>query len=94
MWGAVKLMLCNKSVSSKKIVLVEIQKILMTDIKTAKMLNDFFSNTIKTVGIPKFNHIDPFSDKVNDPPMKAILKYRKHQGILTIKGKCKSNLLF
>lgn len=77
-----------------KIVLIENKKILMTDIKITKMLNDFFSNTIKTVGIPKFNHIDPFSDKVNDPPMKAILKYRKHQGILTIKGKCKSNLLF
>ena len=77
-----------------KIVLVENKKILMTDIKITKMLSDFFSNTIKTVGIPKFNQSDPVSDKVNDPPMKAILKYRKHPSILTIRGKCKSNLLF
>ena len=48
-------MLLNKSVSSKKIILVENQKILITENEIAKTLNDFFSNTIKTSGIPKFD---------------------------------------
>ena len=73
-WGALKPMLSNKFLSSEKLILVENQKILMTDIEIIQS--------------------DPVSDKVIVPPMKAILKYRKHPSILTIKGKCKRNLLF
>ena len=39
----------------------------------AKTLSDFFSQTIKTLGITKFNQSDPVSAKVNDPTIKAIL---------------------
>ena len=31
----------------------------MTESQIPKNLNDFFSNTIKTLGIPKFDQIDP-----------------------------------
>ena len=58
----------------------------------AKTLSDFFSQTIKTLRIPKFHQSDPVSAKVNDPTIKAILKYRKNSSILTIKAKCKRNL--
>ena len=60
-------MLPNKSVSSEKIILVENQNILMTENKIAKTLSDFFSNSIKTQDIPKFNQSDGVSDKVREP---------------------------
>ena len=61
----------------------------MSEIQRAKTLNDFFSNTIKNLGIPKFDQSDPVSDNVNDDTLKAILKHCKHPSILTI-----SNLWF
>ena len=60
-------MLPNKSVSSEKIILVENQNILMIENKIAKTLSDFFSNSIKTQDIPKFNQSDGVSDKVRKP---------------------------
>ena len=77
-------MLPNKAISSKKIILVENQKILMTENQIATTLNDFFSNTIKTLGIPKCDQSDPVLDTVNDDTLKAVLKHRKHPSILTI----------
>lgn len=82
---AVKSMLSNKSVSSKKMILVESQKVLMNDNQLPKTLNNFFSNTITILGIPRFNQSDPFSDNVSDPTLKAILKYLKHPSILITK---------
>ena len=62
-------MLANQSTASDKIILVENQKILMADNQIVKTLNDFFSNTIKTLGISKSNQSDLISDKVNDPTL-------------------------
>ena len=61
----------------------------MTEHQIAKTLNDFFSNTIKNLGIPKCDQSDSVSDNANDDTLKAILKHRKHPSILTI-----SNLWF
>ena len=47
-WKTIKPMLSNKSVSNEKIILVENQKILSNDNDIAKVLNDFFSNIVKT----------------------------------------------
>ena len=66
-WKIIKPMLVNKFVSSEKLILVENQKILMNDNEIPKTLHDFFSNTNRTLHIPKLNQSDPVSDKVNDP---------------------------
>ena len=66
---SVKPILANQSAAGDKIILVENQKILMTDNQIVKTLNDFFSNTIKTLGIPKSNQSDLISNKVNDPTL-------------------------
>ena len=80
-------MLSNKSVCINKIILVESQKILMNDNQIAKTLNDFFSNIIEILGIPRFNQTYPVSDNVSDPTLRAIFKYLKHPSISITKKK-------
>ena len=42
----------------KKIVLVEKEEILTNDSFVAKVLNNFFYNTVKTLGISDYMHTD------------------------------------
>ena len=81
----------NKFVNNEKITLVDNEKIITNDKEIAKVLNDFFSNIIKTLNIPKKDHTDSI---VENPTLKAILKYRKHPSILAIKRKLKSGPVF
>ena len=88
-------MLSNKFVTSEKIALVDNDKIITNDKKIAKVLNDFLSNIIKTLNIPKKNHTDSIIENVRDPTLKAILNiYRKHHSILAIKKRIKSDAVF
>ena len=87
-------MLSNKYVNSKKITLANNEKIITNDKEIAKVLNDFFSNIIKTLNIPKKDHTDSIVENVRDPTLKAILKYRKHPSILAIKRRIKSSPVF
>ena len=66
----------------------------MNDNETAKALNDFYSNIIKTVSTPVFNQSDTVSDNATDPIVKATLKCCKNPNILTIKEKYKNNSQF
>ena len=80
-------MLSYKSVNSKKITLVDNEKIITNDKEIAKVLNDFHSNIIKTLNIPQKNHTNSIIENVRNPTLKAILKYREHPGILAIEIK-------
>ena len=51
-------MLSNKFLNSEKITLVDNEKIITNDKEIAKLLNDLFSNIIKTLNIPQKNHCD------------------------------------
>ena len=87
-------MLSNKFVNSEKITLVDNSKTITSGKEIAKVLNDFFSNVIKTLNIPQKNHTDSIIENVRDPTLKAILKYCKHPSILAIKIKNKSGPVF
>ena len=87
-------MLSNKFVNNEKITLVDNEKIITNDKEIAKVLNDFFSNIIKTLNIPKKDHTDSIVENVRDPILKAILKYRKNTSILAIKRRIKSGPVF
>ena len=93
-WKTVKSMLSNKFVNSEKITLVDNEKIITNGKEIAKVLNDFFSNIIKTLDIPKKDHIDSVIENIRDPTLKAKLKYRKHPSILAIKRWIKSGPVF
>ena len=84
-WGVVKPFLSNKVVYNERITIVEDDKIIENDKNTASMLNEFFSNIITTLGIPQYNETEPVSYNIGDPLMKAIMKYRFHPSIVTIK---------
>ena len=56
--------------------LVENDKIVGNDKNNASILNEFFSNIIKTLGILQSNETKPVSHTIGDPLMKAIMKYR------------------
>ena len=93
-WGVVKPVLSNKVMPSEKITLVENDDILENDKRTATVFNNFFSNIITNLGIPQYIEEEPISQDIDDPLMKAIVKYRNHPSIVAIKGKCDSGLSF
>ena len=93
-WKTVKPMHSNKFVNNEKITLVDNEKIITNDKEIAKVLNEFFSNIIKTLNIPKKDHIDSIVENVRDPTLKAILKYCKYPSILAIKRGIKSGPVF
>ena len=46
----------------------------------------FFSNAVKNLEIPKFSNTNPFSEKLSDSTLNAILKYKNHPSIVAIRN--------
>ena len=91
-WKTVKPLLSDKSVSREKINLTENEKMLTSESETAETLNNFFSNIVKKLNIPKFNSNNSVTENMKGPVFKAILKYKNHPSILAIqKKKTKKN---
>ena len=78
----------------KKITLIEKNKIIKTDSKTANVLNTSFSTIISNLNIPEYQVSDPISNDVRDPALKSIPKYKDHPSIKAIKKIAKPNSLF
>ena len=47
-------------------------------------MNNYFSNIVKKLEIPKFEASDLDTGNIVDPVFKAILKYKNHSSILSI----------
>ena len=92
-WGVVKPLLSNKVVYNERITLVEDNKIVENDKNTASILNKFFCN-ITTPRIPHYNETEPVSRNIADPLTKAIIKYRFHLSIVSIKKNCNASSCF
>ena len=54
----------------------------------------FFSNIVSDIRIPYYNNCDPLAGKIQEPVLKATLKYRNHPRIFTIGEVCKKNPQF
>ena len=93
-WKTVKPFLTDKTPSDEKITLIENNKIVKTDTKTANVLNFFFSTIIINLNIPEYPVSDPISNDINDPVLKSILKYKDHPSIKAIEKISKVNNLF
>ena len=72
----VKPLFLNKIIFNEKITLPEDDNIVENDKNTASVLNEFFSNIITTLVIPKYNETEPVSHKIGDPLTKAIILHR------------------
>ena len=49
---------------------------------------------VKTLGISDYMHSHPLAKEVNDPTLRAIMKYQNHPSVLTILDKHKNNSIF
>ena len=68
-------MLSKKIKSNERINLIENDEISQTEKGTATVLNAFFSNIIQNLDIQQYNVDGPICQNINDPPLKAIVRY-------------------
>ena len=50
-----------------------------------------FLTCIKKLEISQYNQVDPICQKIKDPVIKAIIKYRNHQSIIANKERCSNS---
>ena len=93
-WKTVKPFLSDKNLFDEKITLIEKDKIIKTDTKTADVLNIFFSTIISNLNIPEYPVSDLISNDNNDPVLKSILKHKDHPSIKAIVKISKLSSLF
>ena len=86
-WKTLKTFLLDKATSTQKITLIDNDKIVKNDGDIAGVLNTFFSD----LKIPDYNNCHPLTENIQEPVLKAIVKYRNHLSILTIGEVCKKN---
>ena len=51
---------------------------LKAESETSETLNDFFSNIVKNLNIPRYSRTDSVTENITDSTLKAILKYKDH----------------
>ena len=83
-WKIVKPVLSKKIKSNERTTLIENDEIIKTEIGTAKALNAFFSNILQNLDIQQYNVDDSICENVNNPILKAIVRYRNHPNIVAI----------
>ena len=93
-WKVVKPLFSDKSITGDKINLTENGEYVKTEMKTAEVFNSFFSNIVKNLKIPHYSNFDPIAQNIEDPTLKAIVKYKNHPSILTIQAKYKGKNKF
>ena len=52
-------------------------------------VHPYKTNIVQNLNIPRFENDEPVVNNISDPTLKAILKYRKHPGVITIRDKFK-----
>ena len=87
-------MLSKKSKSDERITLTENDEIIKTEKGTAEVLNAFFPNIVQNLDIQQFNVGNPICENINDPLLKAIVRYRNHPSTVAIKKFCNSKSHF
>ena len=82
-----KTLLSDKTKWNEKIILAENETVTAEDEQISKLLNLFFSNTVQNLQITKLSNINPLSEKLFDPTLKAILlKYKNRPSIAAIRN--------
>ena len=93
-WKTIKPFLSEKMSGMDKIHLIENNERIKNDLKTAEVLNNFFSNIVQKLNIARYTSEESFVDNISDPTLKAILKYRNHPSIIAIRKKYKISECF
>ena len=77
-----------------KITLREDGEVISSDNEIANVLNTFFSNIVSNLNLHEYPISNPYYNKIRDPVLKAILKYKDHPSIRVIERVPKSKDLF
>ena len=93
-WKTVKPVLSKKIKSNERITLIENDEVIETEKGTAEVLNAFFSNIVQSQDIQQCNVDDPICEDINEPLLKAIVRYRNHPNIVAVKKFCNSKSHF
>ena len=88
-WKTIKPLLSDKVMGKDHIHLFENDELIKTDLETAEVFNNFFSSIVQNLKISRYTNEEPIVSNINDPTLKAILKYRNHPSITAIQNKCK-----
>ena len=88
-WKTVKSLLSGKVAGKDRIHLIENNELIKSDLETAEVLNNFFSNIVQNLDISKYSNNESWVSNTNDATLKAILKCRNHPSIIAIPNKCK-----
>ena len=83
-WRTVKPFLSDKTPFNAKITLIEDGEVISSDNEIANVLNTFFSNIVSNLNLPEYPISNPYYNKIRDPVLKAILKYKDHSSIKAI----------
>ena len=89
-WRTVKPFLSEKSPSNGKITLIENGEVISSDNETADVLNTFFSNIVSNINLPKYPIPNLYYNKIRDPVLKAIVRYKDYPSIKAIERVPKS----
>ena len=86
-WETVKPFLSDKSINSDKVHLIENGELINSKTKSPEVLNEFFSNIVKNLKIQEYENLNQNFEKI----LKAILKYKNHLSIISMKEKSKNS---
>ena len=88
-WQTVKPFISDKVKSKESIILVNNNNIESNEFDVAKTFNEFFSNIVKNLEIPEYQYEDNLHIRLSsNPVLHAIMKYRNHPSIDTIRQYC------
>ena len=82
-WRTVKPLFSHKTKSSKKIAL---ETVNTQDEQNAQLLNISFLNAVKNLKIPGFSNTNPLAERLSNPTLKAILKYKNQPSIVATRN--------
>lgn len=78
-------MLSKKIKSIERITLIENDETIKTEKGAAKVLHAFFSNIDQNLDIHQYNLDDPICKNINDPLLRAIVRYWDHPNIAAVR---------
>ena len=92
-WRTVKPFLSDKTPFNAKITLID-GTVISSDNEIANVLNTFLSNIVSNLNLTEYPISNPYYNKIRDPVLKAVSKYKDHPSITAIERVPKSKDLF
>ena len=83
-WKTIKPFLSDNIKPTNKIILTDKEDIIVCDYNTGEVLNTFLFNIASNLNIAEYSNCEPLANKISDPVLKCVVKYRNHPSILAI----------